>query len=285
MDSLSMRIPTGAIYGFVGKNGAGKTTLIRLLCGLQSPSGGSYSLFGTLHTEKEIAKARRRIGAMVEAPAVYPDMTAMENMQQQYRVLGATSFSGANDLLRLVGLKDAGNKKARHFSQGMRQKLGIAMAMAGEPDFLVLDEPVNGLDPQGIIDLRALITDLNRERNITFLISSHILGELSKLATHYGFVDHGRMIQEMTAVELERACKKATRVEVCDTMRLAEALERRRIDFRLVSGTQADIFAKVSFARLAAELLTENCEILYCWEQNENLEEYFIHLVEGERDA
>lgn len=136
MDSLSMRIPTGAIYGFVGKNGAGKTTLIRLLCGLQSPSGGSYSLFGTLHTEKEIAKARRRIGAMVEAPAVYPDMTAMENMQQQYRVLGATSFSGANDLLRLVGLKDAGNKKHGIFHRACGKSLGSLWRWPGNRTFL-----------------------------------------------------------------------------------------------------------------------------------------------------
>ena len=157
LNGLSMQIPKGAIYGFVGKNGAGKTTLIRLICGLQAPTSGEYTLYGRKNTEKEIVKSRRRMGAVIETPSIYLDMTAEDNLKQQYRILGLPSFDGLDDLLKLVRLEDAGKKKARNFSLGMRQRLGIAIALAGDPDFLVLDEPANGLDPQGIIEIRELI--------------------------------------------------------------------------------------------------------------------------------
>ena len=186
LNGLSMHVPRGSIYGFVGRNGAGKTTLIRLICGLQTPSHGSYTLYGIRNTMPGIYRARRRMGSVVETPSIYLDMSAEDNIRQQYRVLGIPSFDGVDELLQLVGLADAGKKTARHFSLGMRQRLGIAVALAGDPDFLVLDEPANGLDPQGIIEMRELILRLNRERQITVLISSHILDELSRLATHYG---------------------------------------------------------------------------------------------------
>ena len=207
LKGLSMHIPKGAIYGIVGKNGAGKTTLIRLLAGLQRPSSGEYMLYGVPHTSKEIGKVRRRMGAVVEAPSVYQDMTAADNLKQQYRILGLPSFEGITELLALVGLSDTGKKKVKNFSLGMRQRLGIAIALAGDPDFLVLDEPANGLDPQGIVEIRELILKLNRERQITVLLSSHILDELSRLATHYGFIDKGRMVKEISAEELEAACR------------------------------------------------------------------------------
>ena len=161
LDGLTMHIPKGAIYGFVGKNGAGKTTLIRLICGLQAPSDGTYTLYGIQNTDKRIVKAHRRMGAVVETPAIYPDMTAAQNLRHQYRILGLPSEDGLQELLELVGLHNTGKKKAKHFSLGMRQRLGIAVALCGSPDFLVLDEPVNGLDPQGIIEIRELILRLN----------------------------------------------------------------------------------------------------------------------------
>ena len=198
LDSLTMRVPKGAIYGFVGRNGAGKTTLIRLICGLQEPTGGSFTLYGVRNTDARICRSRRRMGAVVETPSAYTDMTAEENLRQQYLVLGMPSTEGIPELLRLVGLEGAGKKKVKHFSLGMRQRLGIAVALAGNPDLLVLDEPVNGLDPQGIIEIRELILKLNREHGITVLISSHILDELSRLATHYGFIDGGCMIKEIS---------------------------------------------------------------------------------------
>lgn len=279
LDGLSMNVPKGAIYGFVGKNGAGKTTLIRLICGLQSPTGGSYTLIDKESGDRDIARARRRIGAVVETPAVYNDMTAAENIRQQYRILGLPSYEGVEELLGLVGLGDTGRKKAKNFSLGMRQRLGIAMALAGDPDFCILDEPINGLDPQGIIEMRELILKLNRERQITFLISSHILDELSRLATHYGFIDNGRMVREMTAQELEAACRKCVRMEVSDTKALARVLERNEMEYRILSETEADVFAKPNISRLSVELLEENCEIISCKEQDESLESYYINLV------
>ena len=173
LNGLTMSVPKGAIYGFVGKNGAGKTTLIRLICGLQEPASGGYSLYGIENSDKEILKSRRRMGAVVETPSVYQDLTAADNLKEQYRIIGLPSYDDIPNLLKLVGLENTGNKKAKNFSLGMRQRLGIAIALAGSPDFLVLDEPVNGLDPQGIIEMRELILKLNRERQITVLISSH----------------------------------------------------------------------------------------------------------------
>jgi len=199
LNGLSMHVPKGAVYGLVGRNGAGKTTLIRLICGLQYATSGDYVLYGVNSREKAITESRRRIGAIVEGPSVYQDFTAEENLKAQYRVLGLPSFEGIPELLKLVGLENTGRKKAKHFSLGMRQRLGIAVALAGDPDFLILDEPTNGLDPQGIIEMRELILRLNRERQMTVLISSHILDELSRLATHYGFIDNGSMIKEIDA--------------------------------------------------------------------------------------
>ena len=168
LDNLNMEIPKGAIYGFVGKNGAGKTTLIRILCGLQQPTSGSFTLMGKSFNDKDIYKERRRLGAVVETPAIFKDMTARDNLIQQYLLLGLPDFKGIDELLNLVGLSNTGRKKARNFSLGMKQRLGLAMALCGNPDFIILDEPTNGLDPQGIIEIRELIIRLNRERILHF---------------------------------------------------------------------------------------------------------------------
>ena len=231
LNGLSMNVPKGAIYGFVGKNGAGKTTLIRLICGLQEPASGNYTLYGRKNTDKDITKSRRRMGAVVETPSIYLDMTAENNLKQQYRILGLPSYDGLSEILNLVGLNHTGKKKAKNFSLGMRQRLGIAIALVGDPDFLVLDEPANGLDPQGIIEIRELILKLNQEKQITVLISSHILDELSRLATHYGFIDNGCLVKELSAKELEAACRKCVRMKVSDTKALARVLDGMKIDY------------------------------------------------------
>ncbi len=281
LKGLSMHIPQGAVYGIVGKNGAGKTTLIRLLGGLQSPTSGEYALYGVPHTAKEISKVRRRMGAVVETPSVYQEMTAEDNLKEQYRILGLPSFEGIRELLELVGLSDTGKKKVKHFSLGMRQRLGIAIALAGDPDFLMLDEPANGLDPQGIVEIRELILKLNRERQITVLLSSHILDELSKLATHYGFIDKGRMVKEVSAEELEAACRKCARVKVTDTKVLARVLETMQIEYEIRSDQEADIYAEVNITKLVLALHQEDCELLSVTEREESLESYYINLVGG----
>lgn len=283
LDNLNMHVPKGAIYGFVGRNGAGKTTLIRLICGLQEPTEGKYTLYGISNEEKEIIKSRKRMGAVVETPSIYLDMTAEENLQEQYRILGLPSFDKISELLKLVGLENTENKKARNFSLGMRQRLGIAVALAGSPDFLVLDEPTNGLDPQGIIEMRELILKLNREHRITVLISSHILDELSKLATHYGFIDHGHIVKEISADDLEASCRKCMKVEVSSTKALVSVLDQMNVEYEILSDTEANIYAKLNITQLVLALLKVDCELISVSEHEESLENYFINLVGGER--
>lgn len=281
LNGLNMHIPKGSIYGFVGRNGAGKTTLFRLICGLQEPTSGSFILYGAKNTDTKIERARRRMGAVVESPAVYPDMTAEENLRQQYLVLGMPSADGIAELLHLVGLDGMGKKKVKNFSLGIRQRLGIAVALAGNPDFLVLDEPVNGLDPQGIIEMRELILKLNREHGITVLISSHILDELSRLATHYGFIDSGHMVKEMSAEELEMRCRKCTRVETTNSKVLARVLDHLGAEYRVVDDAKVDVFADVQVTKLAVEALKENCVIYSMKERDESLESFYMNLIGG----
>ena len=260
LDGLTMHIPKGAIYGFVGRNGAGKTTLIRLICGLQEPSSGSFSLFGIRNDSKDIVNSRRKIGAIVETPAIYMDMTAEENLRQQYRILGISSYVSI---------------------LGMKQRLGIAIALSGDPRLLILDEPTNGLDPQGIVEMREMILKLNREREITVLISSHILDELSRLATHYGIIDHGQMVKELSAQELNAACRKCVRVEVSDTSVLVRVLDAMGVEYQIISDTTADVFASVNVTQLTLALAKEKCEVLSMQERDESLENYFLSLTGG----
>ena len=283
LNGLSMHIPKGSIYGFIGRNGAGKTTLIRLVCGLQEPTDGSFSLYKIKNTDRKIQKARRRMGAVVETPSVYLDMTAKENIAQQYRVLGLPSEKGIDELLKLVGLENTGKKKAKNFSLGMRQRLGIAIALAGNPDFLVLDEPVNGLDPQGIIEMRELILKLNREYGITVLISSHILDELSRLATHYGFIDKGSIIKEMSTEELEMRCRKCVRVEVSNAKTLSYVLDSKGFEYKIVDNSKADIYTDFQVTKLVSALEKENCIVYSIKEHDESLESFYMNLVGGEQ--
>ena len=281
LDNLTMRVPKGSIYGFVGKNGAGKTTLIRLICGLQRPTAGSFTLYGKESVGQEIVRARRRMGAVVETPSMYMGMTAIDNLKQQALVLGLPDFARLPEILELVGLENTGKKKAKHFSLGMRQRLGIAIALVGDPDFLVLDEPVNGLDPQGIIEMRELILKLNREKGITVLISSHILDELSRLATHYGFIDSGRIVKEISAGELDQVLRKCVRVEVTNAAALAFVLDQMGLEYKILSQTTADVYGQLNISKLASALSEENCELLSMHERDESLESYYVSLVGG----
>lgn len=283
LDSFSIHVPKGSIYGFVGKNGAGKTTFIRLICGLQEPTSGSYTLYGVKNTDPGITKSRRRMGAVVETPSIYLDMTAEDNLKEQYRIIGLPSFDDIPELLRLVGLENTGKKKAKNFSLGMKQRLGIAIALAGSPDFLILDEPVNGLDPQGIIEMRELILKLNQERQITFLISSHILDELSRLATHYGFIDSGHMVRELSARELDAACRKCIRVQVSDIHALTRVLDEMDIEYNIFSDTMADIFARINVSSLTLALAEKGCDVISLTEREESLESFYVNLIGGEK--
>ncbi|MHB9293086.1 ATP-binding cassette domain-containing protein [Hollandina sp. SP2] len=208
LNGVDMAIPAGSIYGLVGKNGSGKTTLMRLVLGLASPSGGSFTLYGARdgpglrkQARSDLLLARRKIGAVIETPAVYPTMTAWDNLAMQCHIKGSDTMR-IGELLEMAGLADAGKKKAHNFSLGMKQRLALALVLVGDPDFLLLDEPANGLDPEGIIEMRQLLLRLNRERGKTILVSSHILPELSRLATHYGFINDGKLLREVKATEI-----------------------------------------------------------------------------------
>jgi len=285
LNGVSMNIPKGSIYGFVGKNGAGKTTMIRILTGLQLPTKGDFELCGIKSNSRDIYKARRRMGAVVESPAIFLDMTAKDNLKQQYTNLGLPSYEGIDELLELVGLSDTGKKKAKNFSLGMRQRLGIAIALCGNPDFLILDEPVNGLDPQGIIEIRELILKLNKEQGITVLISSHILDELAKLATHYGFIDKGVIIKEMSAEELDDACRKSIRMKVSDTGKLARIMDNLGIEYSIISDDTADVYSTMKFSDIAAVFAKEGCEIISMEEHDESLEGFYLSLLGGEANV
>ena len=285
LNGLSMNVPKGAIYGLVGKNGAGKTTLIRLICGLQNPTSGEYSIYGVSNKQKEIIQSRRRMGAVVETPAIYLDMTAEDNLKVQHCVLGLPSFDEIPYILKMVGLENTGRKKARDFSLGMRQRLGIAVAMVGSPDFLVLDEPTNGLDPQGIVEIREIILKLNHQNGITILISSHILDEMARLATHFGFIDKGQMIKEISASELNTACRKCIHVSVSNIKTLSKVLDEMGLDYTIFPNNEADIFGELNTTELVLKLSVENCDVKSIYERDESLENYYINLLGGRRNV
>ncbi len=210
VNGINLTVCKGDIYGFIGRNGAGKTTLIRMVSGLAHPTHGTIRLFGS----DDLDQQRRKTGTMIENPAVFPHMTAKQNLHYYCKLLGLDPTQTIDEMLNLVGLQDAGKKKAKNFSLGMKQRLAIAIALLDHPEFLMLDEPINGLDPTGIKEIRELILKLNKERKITILISSHILGELSKIATRYGVINNGEMVAEFTNGELNAKCKGELEIKV-----------------------------------------------------------------------
>ncbi len=281
LNDLSMHVPKGSVYGVIGRNGAGKTTLIRLICGLQEPTAGKYTLLGKNGTEKDIIKSRRRMGAVVETPAIFTNMTARENLKQQYRILGLPTFDGIDELLELVGIAEEAERKASKFSLGMRQRLGIAIALCGDPDFLVLDEPLNGVDPQGVVQIRELLVKLNKEKQVTILISSHVLEELSKVATHYGILDKGMIVKEISAEELETSCKKCMHVEVSDTRALSRVLDAKGYEYCIVSEYTAEVYGSIGVSELVHLLEDEGCELRKSVEKESSLESYYLNLIGG----
>ena len=244
LSNTNIHIEKEAIYGLIGKNGAGKTTLIRIICGLQKPTNGSYIIYGVDNSNDNIASVRKRMGAIIEAPSIYGDMTARDNLIEQYKLVGMPSLDGINELLKLVGLENTGKKKAKNFSLGMKQRLGIAIALASNPDFLILDEPINGLDPQGIIEIRELILKLNKERRITILISSHYLDELSKIATHYGFLDNGTIIKEISSEELTKKMKHKIVLKISNTKEFVKYFEKNKMNYEVEDNNTINVYGK-----------------------------------------
>ncbi len=281
LNHTNIHIEKGAIYGLIGKNGAGKTTLIRIVCGLQEPTNGSYIIYGKSNNSNDIISARKRMGAIIETPSIYGEMTARDNLIEQYKLVGMPSLDGIDDLLKLVGLEDTGKKKAKNFSLGMKQRLGIAIALANNPDFLILDEPINGLDPQGIIEIRELILKLNKERRITILISSHYLDELSKIATHYGFLDSGSIIQEITSEELMKKMEHKIILTVNDPKEFVKYFEQNNISYEVMDSKTINVYGKHNLSKLVSGLSKKNLIADEIHEQEETLENYYMNLIGG----
>lgn len=285
LDGVNMQIERGAIYGFIGKNGAGKTTLMRVISGLQPPTSGKYTLFGAHNHSRQMTRERRRVGAVVEAPAIAGDLTAEQNLVEQYKVLGRTPDRSIVELLNKVGLPNTGSKKARKFSLGMRQRLGIAIALCGDPDFLMLDEPANGLDPEGIIEVRELMLRLNREHGVTILVSSHILQELAQVATQFGFIGNGRMLKQISAEELHKACRSCTLMQVSDTAALARTLDAMHIEYRIVGDSEAEVYGESEVTPIVVALASNGCTVQSMREQGQTLEAYYMNLIGGGHNA
>ncbi len=284
LNELNIHIKKGSIYGLIGKNGAGKTTLIRIICGLQRPTNGSYYIYGVENTDNKVTKERQRIGAIIESPSIRLEMSAEDNLLEQCKIIGITNFNNVKNILKLVGLSNTGKKKAKNFSLGMKQRLGIAISLVGNPDFLILDEPINGLDPEGIIEIRELILKLNKEKKITFLISSHYLDELSKIATDYGFLNKGKIIKEISKKELQENSKKRIEIKVSNIKNVVCYLEEKNLPYEVVSDCIINIYESVSISELAIELSKKDCVIKEFKEKEETLENYYINLIGGNRN-
>ena len=283
LNHTNIHIEKGAIYGLVGKNGAGKTTLIRIICGLQKPTSGSYIIYGKSSNEN-IESVRKRIGAIIESPSIYGEMSARDNLIEQYKLVGMPNYDSIDELLELVGLNNTGKKRAKNFSLGMKQRLGIALALANNPDFLILDEPINGLDPQGIIEIRELILKLNKEKRITILISSHYLDELSKIATHYGFLDNGSIIKEISSDELMKKMQHKIQLKVSNQKEFIKYFEENGISYEVVDSKIINVYGNYNLSKFINNLSKKNLVADEIHEQEESIENYYINLIGGAKD-
>lgn len=281
IDHVNMHIPESSIYGFVGENGSGKTTIMRLLTGLAEPTAGSFTLFGVNNKDNGIYKVREKVSAIVETTSLIPSMTARDNMIYQELYLGVSlNDEQRMELLKKVHLENVGNKKVKNYSLGMRQRLGIALALLNKPKLMLLDEPMNGLDPEGIVELRDLLIELNQKEGITVLISSHILSELEKIASCYGFISHGRILQEITAEELQRNCRKSINVKVADISLAEPVLIKLGIkEYKAYPNGDIQIFDNVAINDLIVAFNKDNVGVIGINSKEESVEDYYLNLM------
>lgn len=282
VDKVNLFVPEGSIFGFVGENGAGKTTIMRLLTGLSEPNGGSYKLFDTSNTDRKIYETRSHISAIVESTSLIPTMNAMENLKFAYLYLGLSQEIDFNQILKTVGLIDVGNKKVKDYSLGMRQRLGIALALLNEPRLLLLDEPMNGLDPEGIAELRDLLINLNK-KGITILISSHILSELEKIATHYGILSHGRLIKTITSEELHRDVRKSKQFVFKQIDGIEKVLKLEKIKDYIITNNTLTVFNEFDLSSFINSLVKNNYNIIDIISKDESIEDYYLSLLKEGR--
>lgn len=275
VDGVSMHISKGDIYGLIGKNGAGKTTLMRMILSLAFPTSGEIELFGG----EAFSVAGRKIGSLIETPAFFKNCSAYENLKR-FAILYGADDSNITELLELVELTDVGKKNAGQFSLGMKQRLGIAISLLGNPEFVILDEPTNGLDPEGMAGIRNLIQKLNREKGITFLISSHLLDELSKTVTKYGIINSGKLIEEIDAAELQEKCRHKLIIKTDTSEKAAEMLKEMGVNEFDVMQDSIVMYAHLNKGAILNRALTQNGILVSGIEvQSDGLEQYFLEKV------
>lgn len=281
LNNVNINIKKGDIYGLIGKNGAGKTTLMKIVCGLIHSTHGEIKLFEST----DLNKQRKRIGCVIEQPVIYPLMTAREILTYYNKLLGISDYSNIDDLLELVGLENAGSKKTKNFSLGMKQRLSIAISLIGNPDFLILDEPINGLDPSGILEIRELLLKLNYERDITILISSHILGELTKVTTKYGIIKDGNLIDEFESKDLEIRCKRYISLKVDDIDKATYIIKNniKSTDYKVFNENRIHIYDYLDKPEeVNKELVKNGVLVSHIALEGDDIEDYFIRKMGGE---
>ena len=280
VDNVSVSIERGSIYGLIGRNGAGKTTFLKMIGGLAAPTSGDIELMGCHLTDGTIHNVYEKLGALIEQPGIYKNMTAFENCRLKALCCGVFSEDYVKGKLAMAGLENVGNKTVGNFSLGMKQRLGIAMATIGEPEMLILDEPINGLDPQGIIEVRDIIHRINTEQKITILISSHILEELSKLATHYGIIHNGRLIEQLSHDELLEKCTSRLEILTDNAKKTAKVLKNFGCHYSVVDDRMVFVNDRLDkSAAINKALVNAGIEVESLYRHNQSLEEYFISLI------
>lgn len=283
LNKVNLSIKKGSIYGFIGQNGAGKSTLIRLVAGLAYPTAGAMEMFGE-SDEQALIQARKRIGTIIEGPALYPHMTAVENLEAHRLLKGIPGKECIGKTLALVGLEGTGKKKAKNFSLGMKQRLGLAIALLGDPEFLILDEPINGLDPMGVVEIRELLMRLNREYGKTILISSHILSELHLLANHYGIIHKGELLEQLTAKEINEKCQQFLHIKVDYPEKAAKIIEMELAtnDYEVLPDGVIKLFKYLDVpGKVSKTLMDEGVIIEQFMPMGEDLESYFMNRIGG----
>ncbi|SFC69520.1 ABC-2 type transport system ATP-binding protein [Bacillus sp. 491mf] len=281
---VNLTVRKGEIYGFIGQNGAGKSTFLRLATGLSFPTNGTVELFG-ISDQKEMTKALKRVGAIIESPALYPQMTAFQNLEVHRLQKGIPGKECIKKTLELVGLQHTGKKKTKNFSLGMKQRLGLAIALLGEPEFLILDEPTNGLDPTGIIELRELLKRLNKEKGLTILISSHILNELHQLATHYGIIHKGKLLEQLSSREMNDKCRKYIHIKVDSPQQAAVIIESKleTTNFEVMPDDTIKLYEHIDTSAKVSKVLSMNGLTIEQFAlMGDTLENYFTKLIGGE---
>ena len=283
LKGLNLDLKSPSLIGLLGPNGAGKSTTLKLLLGLARPTAGEIAVFGRPMGPRTRMETLSQVGSLIESPSYYGHLTGAENLHIVQTLRGAPERD-IGEVLRIVRLDGQKGKRTAHYSLGMKQRLGLALALMNQPEFLLLDEPINGLDPEGIVEFRELLLRLNRERQTTILISSHILSELSALATHYAFIDRGRMLETISAADLRERCRDCLELRVDDAARAAQVLEEQlgTRDFEVLPQERLRLYAFLDQPQTVNRVLMEQgVGLISAQQKDSNLEDYFLSLIDG----